>query len=739
MYKYSIRTVFLPIVLLSLILGMAGDTLAQTMPLGVTIYISKEGSDFNSGSLEKPFATLNRARDELRKKKAASGLPVGATVFLRAGTYFLTNAFTLTPIDSGTEAGPITYTAYPGEKVVLKGSLPITNWSSTTGSVYQANVSDLKISASRFWQLYYRDKRQILARYPNFRKEFPHSGGFIFANGVNDGGNGVGSQTEVQYDASQLNPSKWSRPADARIHIWPWRNWNRNISFVKSIHPEKNSIELAQSASYPIIKGNRFFVENIREELDAPGEWYLDTSAKTLYFWPPDNLNPERAVTAPLLYSVVSLAGVASSSAFVSYIRICHLTIAESTGPLVYLVMAAHCDLIGCTLENSGDTGVSIADNRVLDKSHHNSILGCDISHVKGNGILILGKRDWSYLVNDQICYNIISNNHIHDIGENGDLRAAIELFPAGGGNVTHNNIISHNWIHDTPGPGIFLNGFSNIVEFNRVHHTNLEQSDSGAIGMGSCDIHERGTIIRHNYIGDSGGYSMLNPGAWAYPYFSWGIYLDAYTSGVNIFGNIIVRGYRGGVMLHGGQDNIIENNIFIDCNSQQIEFAPLDGTGNSKTPGNPDKSIWLMTGTRVNANLFSYSAQNAFWLKGTKFQQILIESDRNLVWHNGNSIVINIPNVSTNVSWALWQKLGYDSQSIIADPLFLDAEHNNYALRPDSPALALGFKPIPLENIGLYKTPDRASWPVSDEIVREDHLLYPGRPNPPKGVKLLE
>ena len=76
--------------------------------------------------------------------------------------------------------------------------------------------------------------------------------------------------------------------------------------------------------------------------------------------------------------------------------------------------------------------------------------------------------------------------------------------------------------------------------------------------------------------------------------------------------------------------------------------------------------------------------------------------------------------------SWTAWQKLGYDRNSIIADPLFVDPAHDNYRLRPESPAWKLGFKPIPVEKIGLYKSPDRASWPVADDCWHEEHILYP-------------
>jgi len=156
------------------------------------------------------------------------------------------------------------------------------------------------------------------------------------------------------------------------------------------------------------------------------------------------------------------------------------------------------------------------------------------------------------------------------------------------------------------------------------------------------------------------------------------------------------------------------------------------------------------MTGTRCIGNIFCYHHEKAGWLRGKKWGQVVAESDRNLVWHTGGEpITVNLQGVPPDESWAAWQKLGYDAHSVVADPMFVDAERGDYRLRKGSPALKLGFKPIPFAKIGLYKSPDRASWPVADDppsrgrrspatageggCWREEHLIYPeGKPTPP-------
>ena len=710
---------------LTIVFLLVGLGLQFAAAAGVTLHVSRDGNDTWSGRLaapnkaktDGPFASLQRARDELRKLRGKGSLPQGATVLIRQGTYHLAEPLALGPEDSGAEKAEIVFAAYPGEKVSLKGSVPITSWQRYRGNIYQAPVPDAALRGGRFWHLFYQGRRQVLARYPNADPQHPRSGGFVYIAGVVE----KGSKTLLQYNPARVDPSKWPKPQELRVHVWSWLNWNRNICSIQTIDPGKHVITLAQPASYMLSEGNRFFIENALDELDAPGEWYLDSQAKQLYFWPPDNADPKESVSVPVLPTLISLKGDPASQKFMSHVRFSHLNLAETNDTLVVMSGTAYCTVAGCTLTNCGGTGLQITD-----RGHHNSVLGCDIAHVGGEALTLSDTVDWTHNLEHHLAYNTISNNHVHDVGEGGNAWGAIMINPGCGGNASHDNVISHNLIHDTPRQGITFNGFRNIVEYNHVHHTNQEQSDTGAIGMGSRDIYERGSIVRYNYVHDPGGYNMLKPGVWEYPHYCWGVYLDDYTSGVHVYGNLIVRTYLGGVMVHGGQDNVIENNIIVDGTAQQVQYAPIDSLVYGRTPGHPDKSEWLMKGTKLLGNILSYTGPKAHYVVGGKWQQVLAESDRNLIWHGGQPLTTNLPGVADGNYWAAWQKLGYDAHSVIADPRFVNPAKDDYRLRPDSPALKLGFKPLPLEKIGLYKSPDRASWPVADDQWRETHLTHP-------------
>jgi hypothetical protein len=637
---------------------------------------------------------------------------------VKGGSYSLARPLEFGPEDSGEPDAPIVYCRYDESPVTLRGSRPLSGWGPKGNGVWECRLPEDWAQTFQFTQVFYDGVRLPLARVPNRDAEHPRSGGFLYVDGVVEDG----SKTLLRYNPEYLDPSGWASPTTAYVTVWSWLNWNLNRIPIKRIDTENHIIELAHGASYKFIRGNRYFIDNVPEELDAPGEWYLDRSRGVLSLIPPAGGSPEGHVTVDCLDSLVRFTGATDGSAEVSHIVFRGFALTESAGRLVEFSRAANCELVGCVLTNCGADAI-----RVVGASHHNRIAGCDISRCRGAGIEVSGIRDWTHTLEGRISHNIITNNHVHHVGEGGNAWAAIRISPGCGGNVTHDNIISHNLVHDTPRQGISFNGFRNIVEYNHVHHTNQEQSDTGAIGMGSRDIYERGSIIRYNYVHDTGGYCMVKPGVWEYPHYCWGIYLDDYTSGVHVYGNVCVRTYLGGVMVHGGQDNVIENNIIVDGHAYQLQLAPIDSLTSGRTKGHPDESMWLMTGTRILRNVFSYDGTRSDWIRGKKWEQVVAESDWNLIYPSGGPVKLNnLPDVDKEQSWTAWQAMGHDTHSVIADPLFVDAGADDYRLRRSSPAFDLGFQPIPFEKIGLYRSDERASWPVAEDCWRETHLTHP-------------
>lgn len=691
------------------------------------LYVAPNGRDTWSGTLpvpapegqDGPLATLARARDVLRERKAADGLAEGAIVELRQGTYELDQPLEFDVQDSGTAAGPILYRRYGQEEVLIKGSRAVAGWCPYRDGIWQASLADTPFVKAGVNDLFFAGQRQPRARVPNVDPQHPRTGGCLYVDGIVEDG----SKTQFRYNPELLHPERWAHPETAQVTVWPWLNWNLDQIGLKRVDVTEHIIELARSASYKFIRGNRFYIDNVFEELDAPGEWFYDRPAQTLYFLPPDGESPEGRVSVALSPGVIAVKGDSKAKAFAQHLRFHGFTLSESQGSAVVLDGAAYCEVTACTVTNAGGVGVYLTG-----ASHHNRVAGCDIHHCRSQGIVLNSARDWSHSPEGKLSDNVITNNHVYQIGDGGNAWAAIQIHPGCGGNCTHDNVISHNLVHDTPRQGIRFDGMRNIVEYNHVHHTNQEQSDTGAIGMGSRDIYERGSIVRYNYVHDTGGYNMLKPGVWEYPHYCWGIYLDDYTSGVHIYGNICVRTYRGGVMVHGGQDNIIENNIIVDGTSGQLQLAPIDSLTSGRTPGHPDTGMWLMTGTVIRRNIISYNGASAPYIQGKKYDQCLAECDTNLLWPGQGPIrSTSVKAAAGESEWDAWRQLGYDRHSVVADPLFVAPEKDDYRLRTDSPALALGFQPIPVDQIGLYASAERASWPVPDDCWRETHLTHPG------------
>ena len=143
-------------------------------------YVAPTGNDANPGTEAQPFATLERARDAVRKLKAQSStLKIEVTV--RGGTYELRETLKLDAADSGTETAPVVWRAYPDEKPILTGGGKIAGFVPHEGEILKADVRALGFT-NRFRQLFFDGRRQELARYPNLDPKNPFDSGWTFTD-----------------------------------------------------------------------------------------------------------------------------------------------------------------------------------------------------------------------------------------------------------------------------------------------------------------------------------------------------------------------------------------------------------------------------------------------------------------------------------------------------------------------------------------------------------------------------
>jgi parallel beta-helix repeat protein len=672
-------------------------------------YVSPKGNDQWSGKLPQsnehntdgPFASPTRALEEVRKLKADNKSSGQITINLRHGTYFLANPLAITEKDSGCPNSPVVFTSYEGERAALCGGVNIQNWQTYKGSIYKADLKNQ--TKVLFEQLYFKSKWQPRARVPNRSSANPFGEGLAYAAAGADANN----LQILKYDPNIIKPQNWKNPQKAIVNIYCYPNYGNRRLKIEDVNLVGKSFAVAQPGLEGWTKKDDcFFVENVFEELDCAGEWYLDDVNQVLYFWPPDGKKPaDGDVCVPVADNVIVIKGLQKN--LVQDVRFERLDIGYCKADAIVMESAVNCSIAGCSIKNAGGNGIAM---QLF--CQQNKIRSNDINSTGYCGLSMMGQ----ILANEFMKQNEIINNHINDIGKISCMQVAGIVLVAGS-----NNKIANNLVHDTPRWGIFLD-ISNdtIIEYNHVYNVNLATEDAGGINTGSFygglekhtdpnkNSHVRGNIIRYNKVHDTGGYGRMiwwpkqfniPKGQWCSPYFTFGIYLDEASCGTHVYGNIVYNVANAGICIGGGRDNIVEGNICIGAKVAQVVSV--------KWPKHHE-----MFNNRIERNIFAYDSADAYlYLHGQQapnypWSPADISYNHNLIWNNGREISVKVDETTGYDKvepWQNWQKLGMDKDSIIADPMFVNPKENDYSLKPQSPAFKLGFKPIPFEKIGLY------------------------------------
>lgn len=340
------------------------------------------------------------------------------------------------------------------------------------------------------------------------------------------------------------------------------------------------------------------------------------------------------------------------------------------------------------------------------------TVFGCDVYDTLADGIMILGDN------------NLAENNHVWDVAK--------WVKDAPGINVMgYNSTVRRNTIHDLPRLAVFWKGDAITVELNDVFNLCLETRDMGAIRAVHRNLNIGfGDLIRWNRIRNVPGYGFLDresrglhPGYHS-PYYSFGVYLDDYTSHTTVYGNIISGVHRAGVMIHGGGHVTVQNNIIVNTTEGQVETAPIN-----RRPRFDPHPRWkdAAAGTKIQQNIFVTTEECPVYAHrddNVGHHKVLYES--NLVYTAGKVPFVQIKGQDGITSWSEWRTMGHDKGTIIADPLFNDFEGGDYTLQENSPAFRLGFVPIPVEQIGCYPHESRARWPlVPQDVPQEEPVLH--------------
>ena len=670
---------------------MAGNTASHS---ATSFHVSPSGNDRNPGTKLKPFKTLQRARNAIRAMGKRAGLsPADVTVILAGGIHTLGATLKLAEQDSGRPGAPVVYRSGAAGEArlvggrVLKGFKPVTNRAVLARLPKAARRHVRQISLKRLGirdygrlglrgfgpvsgpapvELFFNGVAVPLAGWP--KRGFLKIASVPMPKGLDLPAEGGIPTDRFHYRGDR--PTRWRTSDDLWVHGYWTYDWADRTVRVRSIDTAKRLLVThAPHGLYGYRAGQRFRFLNVLEELSRPGEWFLDRKTGTLYFWPPSPIEKGEALLSTLKTPLVSMQGA-------SHVQLIGLTL-EGGGDAVHIASGENNLIAGCVIRNVGGNGVVVEDGT------GHTVQSCDISQTGEGGIRLTG-GDRKTL---RRAGHVVRNNHIHHFARS--CRTYRPAVAAGGVGIT----ISHNLIHDAPHAGIIINGNDHTIEFNEIHHLCYETGDVGAFYMGR-DWSMRGNVVRHNYFHDLGGLG----------YGSMAVYLDDCASGAAVVGNVFCRAGRG-AFIGGGRDNIVENNLFIDCHPS----VHVDARG--LTWMRPKIEQRLGTCDLVGKIKALNYRKPPYATRYPKLAAIL---DGDPKRPDGNRVLRNLSiggewlhleNVKK--SWVLMRDNLVRRKASRGDP-----SAPGFRLPANHPARKRGFKDIPVERIGLQVDEHRRALP---------------------------
>ena len=678
----------------------AADDTRTTIPsvrTGREYFVAADGSDRADGSADRPFATLERARDEVRAAMSGSPPRGGVAVTLKPGIYPRTATFTLGREDSGTPDAPVVYRAERPGAAVLYGGARLDGFTlvedpavlarlpeQARGHVYQCDltahgITDFGSLAVRgcgqspsppTLELYCDGKPMTLARWPNE--------GFVeIGRLVEPGEKGV-RPSVFEYVSDRH--ARWTTAPDGWLFgyfRWLWADSTLPIGL---IDPAAKTLTTAQAYDYhggmDTTQGIIYYAFNLLEEIDVPGEWYLDRRTGVLYFWPPADPAAARIEIGMLASPMITIDKA-------SHVRVEGVLFDLGRDSCMEIRECTSCLVAGCTVTRFAGNGICIHGG------HDCGIFGCDIS--------MLGRRGTEVIGGDRTTLepgrHFVENCRIHDFGRiDRTYTPAIQLEGVG-------NRVSHNLLYDCPSSVMRIEGNDHLIEYNETHSAVRESDDQGAMELFYNPTY-RGVVFRYNLFHNNGktGSETAFHGQAA-------IRLDDAISGVLIHGNVFVRsanGNFGAVQINSGRDNLIENNLFYDC-------ARCVSGGWRR-----ENTVWQTI--RAGSPRADIYHDNPLYLErypeiARMMEEPGINTLRCNVVHRCGPFIARNPELFDLVD-------NHDLGD--TDPGFVDEHRANYRLKPGAPALAEPcFTPLPVEVMGLYEHPLRASWPVHADPVK--------------------
>ena len=523
-------------------------------------FVSPSGSDQADGSRKHPWlspvAAAEKVMDFMRSNPKED-----VRLILIAGEYLLERGIAL---DGTGLTNRLTIMARKGDTVVLRGDRQLGGWKPIAdeallslwpeecrGHVWQTDLSAMAdmgepTGETNRADLYRNGKRQTLARWPN--QGFTHAGQALGSTALPPTWKNTHGTKEgiLEYRESRID--RWAKEAEPCLFgywFWDWAEQYHKLVKVDTTH---RRLEMAQPYHiYGYGDNCRYYGLNLLCELDSAGEYYIDRKRSQIYYYLPQDADLQQDELTLSLLSARYMLSVRNMEGF----RMEGLTLRGGRGGGVEISAGRDCVLKECALLQLGQTAVNISggwNHRVED---------CLLQELGHDGIKLFGGNRRTL----EPAGHVVTGCTVRDFSlYRRTYQPAVIMNGTG-------FTISHNLFQGSSSSAMRIDASDCLVEYNQVYDVVKESDDQGGIDM-FFDYSRRGVVIRYNHWRDITG-SMLCGAA--------GVRLDDIISGETIYGNVFehVGGSQfGGVQIHGGKDNVVENNLFYDC-VRAVSFTP--------------------------------------------------------------------------------------------------------------------------------------------------------------------
>lgn len=540
----------------------------------VNIYISMSGSDSNTGSFEKPFRSLIAVQKYIDSLHEKSNI----NIYFRKGDYYILDSFILSEKNLP-EGSSILLSGYKDEVVNISGGKRLDNSKfelvaessvstrlskKAIGSVYQYDLSDLTNSdfgtimpngfgrkkTPSAMELFSNNEPMTLARWPNDSSLLSIKNVIEQDSSLQSSG-----RTDKKYPVFQYSSTvkkDWKDTSDIWVAGYFSAGWAFENLPVKSIDQSSKKVSLNNFAHYGVnsssdastsvlkaaqsIRG--FYFYNVLEELDEPGEWYLDKKTKQLYIWPKSSIEKENFEVSILKNPLLSFSATGG-------ITLRNLNFKCVRDKFVSAVNMKNVLIKNCDFVNSGTEGI------IFNKSTNITIEDCIFKNTGTSSIVLDGGNRKILQSGNNVIKNCEVNNYAR-ISRSGT--PGISLDGVG-------TIIDHCYLHNAPNQAIIYRGNDHIIKNNYISNVCSDYYDMGAVYTGR-DPSSTGTLIENNLF-----YHVISKrGSVA------AVYVDDGSGGIQVKNNLFVEcggissSGLGAIHIHGGGDNYMNNNIFINC-----------------------------------------------------------------------------------------------------------------------------------------------------------------------------